>query len=131
MRALSRAAPPKELVRAVSRRMSVIRARADIRERRTNVAQNFTKLRRLALKTVRFGCVASTGSLEPDITAEDLADIDLLERVLVDLRGGHLPSVAPGHARDLLLLAIGGSDGSVLGDLEITLALNSCVGLLQ
>ena len=90
MRVLSRAAPPKELVRAVSRRMSVIRARADIPERRTNVAQNFTKLRRLALKTVRFGCVASTGSLEPDITAEDLADIDLLERVLVDLRGGGL-----------------------------------------
>jgi hypothetical protein len=44
----------------------------------------------LALKTVRFGCVASTGSLEPGITAEDLADIDLLERVLVDLRGGGL-----------------------------------------
>jgi hypothetical protein len=36
MRVLSRAAPPKELVRAVSRRMSVIRVRADIPERRTN-----------------------------------------------------------------------------------------------
>ena len=55
--------------------------------------------------------------------AKILADIDLGKRILMDLGRPHLPAIALGHQRDLLLLTIGSSDRPVLGDLKITLTL--------
>ena len=55
--------------------------------------------------------------------AKILADIDLGERIFMDLSWSHLPAIALSHQRDLLLLAIGSSDRPVLADLKITLTL--------
>jgi hypothetical protein len=65
------------------------------------------------------------------VTAKDLADIDLFKGVIVNLRGRDTPSVTLGHDGDLLFLAIGRSNRTVFGDLEIALAPDASVGWFE
>lgn len=83
---------------------------------------------RLALWAEGIGSIACAGALEPHITTEDLADIDLLKRVIVNLRGRHVPSVTLGHDRDLLFLAIRCGNRPVFGDLEIAVTRDVRIG---
>ena len=79
----------------------------------------------LKAEGVRVRSVASTRALQPDIAAKDLADIDLAKGVVVNLRGRHFPSVAPGHNGDLLFLAVGRGNRARFADLEIAVALDT------
>ncbi len=63
--------------------------------------------------------------------AEDLANIDLLQSILANLRAGDFAPIAPRHVCDLLLLAIGRGNQALFGDLKIALALGARHALLR
>ena len=80
------------------------------------------------LVAVQFGSVARARPLQPRVIAINLTEIDLLERVVANLRASHFLPIAPGDAGDLLFLAIRCCDQPVFGDLEITPALDASGG---
>ena len=60
--------------------------------------------------------------------ANGLAEIDLGERIVVDLSGRDLRTVAPWHEGNLLFFAIGSRDHPLFGDLKIAAALEPRLG---
>ena len=68
--------------------------------------------------------VTRTGSLQ-EVIADGLTQIDLGQRIVVNLGGGDPLAITPRHERDLLLLAIGRGDGPIFGHLEIAAALDA------
>jgi hypothetical protein len=77
----------------------------------------FYVLRALAAGSVILRAVAGARALQPHVPSEDLADTDLLQRIVMYLRSVHLPPVGLGDSGDLFLLAIRRRDQSVFGDL--------------
>ena len=76
---------------------------------------------RLPGKSPRLG-VASAGPLQPDIIADNLAEIDFGVRIVAHLSVRDGKAIGPGYARDLPFLAVRRGYQSVFSDLEVVAA---------
>jgi hypothetical protein len=74
------------------------------------------------------GQVPSARRLESPVIAERLTDIDFAKRVCVDRSGFSVPPILIRDPRYLLLPTVGRRDGTILRDLEFTLAKTACGG---
>src|SRR5262249_54026992 len=96
-------------------------------------AEEVLQLRKLARLSVlvtaaAVGQVPSARRLESPVIAERLTDIDFAKRVCVGRSGFSVPPILIRDPRYLPLPTVGRRDGTILRDLEFTLAKTACGG---